>query len=100
VGFLDALPHHLHDVAREYRVAPHEVIPDSHVPGERDAVYERRRGDRIIAAVERLGDAVYVAGNNEADDHLLAVRRHLHDLETAIEEHIKGCRGLPLLEDG
>lgn len=37
-------------------------------------------------------------GNDETDHHLLAVRRRLHDLEAAVEQHIEGGRGLPLLE--
>ena len=60
VGILDALPHHLHDVARESRMTPHKVVPDRHVPGERDAVHERGRGCGIVLAVERFGYAVDV----------------------------------------
>ena len=100
MSLLNALSHHLHDVTRERRVTLHKVIPNGHVPGQRDAIDERRRSGRIIRAVERLGDAVDVAGNNEAYDHLLAVGSYLDDLQAAVEEHIERSRGLPLLEHG
>jgi len=98
--FLDALPHHLHDVAGEARMSRHKVIPNRHIPSECDAVDERYRGCRVIFTIESLSDTVDVARHDEADHYLLAVWRDLHRLQTAIEKHIKGLCDLALLENG
>ena len=45
-----------------------------------------------------LGDPVNVAGIDETDDHLLALRRDLHDLEPPMQQHEEGSSNLPLPE--
>src|SRR5512144_2700639 len=68
----------------------HELVPNLGGPGEGYAVDERNGRRRIVVATERLGDPIDVAGIDEADDHLLALRRDPHDLQAPVKQHEEG----------
>lgn len=80
-------------------MAVDHVVPERRTPRQDNAVRDSRRSARITGSSQSFRHAEDLAGMNQAHDDLLAVRRHLNDLQPSLEKKEEPASGIPLPED-